>query len=169
MLLRGSILGSKFYIFEKFRLSAFAGQEINAIVILDNFLSPGEFTQCKNLIFGALELHFQVQKSKCPSTFFLKISVRALHFWIWKWVFIESIYFFITDAIESESNRIFSKDKKWSPKWSPSLASDFENFSRKRQILVQILKISEAREGLHFLSLLKIRLVSLSILSGIKN
>ena len=72
---------NKFYIFEKFKLSAFAGKKINAITILENFLSPREFTYCKNFIFRALELHFQVQKSKCPSTF-LKISVRALHFWI---------------------------------------------------------------------------------------
>tara|TARA_Y100000593_G_scaffold80984_1_gene151303 strand:+ start:234 stop:581 length:348 start_codon:yes stop_codon:yes gene_type:complete len=81
LLLRGSILGSNFYIFEKFRLSAFTGKKINVIAILENFLSSREFTYCENLIFGALELHFQAQKSKCPITF-LKISVRALHFWI---------------------------------------------------------------------------------------
>ena len=82
LLLRDPILGSKFYIFEKFSLSAFAGKKINAIAIVENFLSPREFTYCKKLIFGAMELHFQVQKSKCPSTF-LKISVRALHFRIY--------------------------------------------------------------------------------------
>ena len=79
LLLRGSILGSNFYIFENFGLSAFTGKKINVIAILENFLSSREFTYCENLIFGALELHFQARKSKCPITF-LKISVRALHF-----------------------------------------------------------------------------------------
>ena len=70
LLLRGSILGSNFYIFVKFKLSAFTGKKINGIAILENFLSSREFTYCKNLIFGALELHFQIQKSKYPSNFF---------------------------------------------------------------------------------------------------
>ena len=73
--------GSNFYIFENSGFSAFTGKKINVIAILENLLSSREFTYCKNLIFGALELHFQIEKSKCPSTF-LKISVRALHFWI---------------------------------------------------------------------------------------
>ena len=88
------------------------------MAILENFLSSREFTYWENWIFGALELHFQARKSKCPITF-LKISVRALHFWIKRWVFIESIWFLIPDNIERVPNRIFRKYKKWSPKWSP--------------------------------------------------
>ena len=78
---------------------------------------------------------------------------------------------FIPDNIESEADRIFSRDKKL----SPFLASDFENFIHKWQILLRIFKFSksEPREelhfGLHFLSLLKIQFGSLSILSRIKN
>ena len=37
LLLRGSILGSNFYIFEKFGLSAFTGKKINVIAILEHF------------------------------------------------------------------------------------------------------------------------------------
>jgi len=50
--------------------------------------------------------------------------------------------------------------------WDKKYLQNFENFIYKWQILLQILKFSksETREGLHFLSLLKIRFHSLSIL-----
>ena len=81
LLLGGSILGSNFYIFKKFELSAFTGKKINVIAILENFLTSREFTYCENLIHGALKPHFQAQKSKCLITL-LNISVSALPFWI---------------------------------------------------------------------------------------
>ena len=75
---------------------------------------------------------FRLRKSKCPITF-LKILVRALHFWIKHWVFIESIWFFISDNIENVLDRILRKYKKRSPKRSPSISSKFEplNISNK--------------------------------------
>ena len=82
LLLRGSILGSNFYMFDKLGLSALSEKKNNNVIaILENILSSREFTYCENLIFGALELHFQARKPKCSITF-LKIFVRALHFWI---------------------------------------------------------------------------------------
>ena len=40
---------------------------MNVIVIIENILSSCEFTYCENLIFGALELHFQARKLECLS------------------------------------------------------------------------------------------------------
>ena len=42
LLLGCSILGSNFYIFEKFGLSAFTGKKINVIAFLDQFLKKFE-------------------------------------------------------------------------------------------------------------------------------
>ena len=66
----GSVLSSVFSIFEKYEMSAFTGKKINAIAILENFLSSCDSTICKKMDFGASDLDFQVQKIKMPYHFF---------------------------------------------------------------------------------------------------
>ena len=52
LLLRGFILGSKFYIFVKFKLSAFTGKKINVIAILENFWA---LVNLRNMIPGQIK------------------------------------------------------------------------------------------------------------------
>ena len=97
-------------------------KKINGIAILENFLTYSEHTTCKK---WSLELRiaiFKFQKSKCPTTF-LKISIRALHFWIKTWLFIGLIWFLIPHNIESVRTRIFRKCKKRSSKRSSCIIS----------------------------------------------
>ena len=48
--------------FEKSELSTFTGKKINVLAILEKFFSSREIAYCENLIFGALEPHFQARK-----------------------------------------------------------------------------------------------------------
>ena len=77
--------------------------------------------------FGAPNRHFQVRKFKCPITF-LKISIRALHFWIKTWIFIQMIWFLIPHNIEGVPNRISKEFRKRSSKRSSYILSNFELF-----------------------------------------
>ena len=77
--------------------------------------------------FGAPNRHFRVQKIKCPFTF-LKISIRALHFWIKSRIFIQLIRFLILHNIEGVPNWIFKKSRKRSSKRSSYISSKFELF-----------------------------------------
>ncbi len=81
LLLRGLRFGSDFYIFEKYEMSAFTGKNIKVIAILEIFLASCESRCRKKWILGAPEPHFQAPKINVPYHF-LKIFVRALHFWI---------------------------------------------------------------------------------------
>ena len=51
-------------------MSAFTGKKINAIAILENFLSSCESTICKKMDFGASDLDFQAPKIKVAYHFF---------------------------------------------------------------------------------------------------
>ena len=77
--------------------------------------------------FGAPNRHFQARKFKCPITF-LKISIRALHFWIKTWIFIQLIWFLIPHNNEGVPNRIYKEFRKRSSKRSSYIFSNFENF-----------------------------------------
>ena len=46
-------------------------KKINAIAILENFLSSCESTICKKMDFGASDLDFQAPKIKMPYQFFV--------------------------------------------------------------------------------------------------
>ena len=63
-------MSSVLYIFKKYEMSAFTGKKINAIAILENFLSSCESTICKKMDFGASDLDFQAPKIKVPYHFF---------------------------------------------------------------------------------------------------
>ena len=77
--------------------------------------------------FGAPNRHFQARKFKCPITF-LKISIRALHFWIKTWIFIQLIWFLIPHNNEGVPNRIYKEFRKRSSKRSSYILSNFEPF-----------------------------------------
>ena len=99
----------------------------NGIVVLGNFLTSCESTCCKKWIFGAPEPHFRDPKNQIALSLFWKFLLEHFIFRKKKEVFIQSMWFFIPDNIESVPNHILRKYKKRNLKRNSCIFSKFEH------------------------------------------